>query len=128
MDNANIDKLTKDILANSKLELTNYAFNNMVMNKIRHENRKQSISHNIGLYFLIFITYDTLIFSILKLMNISLTGINLKIDAFIHGIFFSIQNGFSNIGHFIFIYFLILAMVIFAVNKILGSQYRYSNI
>jgi hypothetical protein len=128
MDNSNIYKLTKDIQADSKLELTNPNFNNLVMNKIRFENRKKSILHNIGLFVLIFITFDALIFSLLKILNINITDTNLKIVALIHGISFSIPNNISNIGHFLFTYFLILVVAFFALNKILGSRYRYPSI
>jgi hypothetical protein len=128
MDNSNIDKLTKRILSNSKLELANPDFNHSVMNKIRFENRKKSVLHNVGLFFLIFITFDTLSLSLLKILHINITGISLKIGTLIHRILFSPQNDFSNIGQLLITYFLVLGIVIFALNKLLASRYKYSSI
>lgn len=128
MDNSNIDKLTKRILADSKLELTNPDFNNLVMNKIRFENRKKSVFHNVGLFFLIFITFDTLILSLLKILSINITGISLKIGTLFHRILFSVQNDFSNIGQLLITYLLVLGIVIFALNKLLAYRYKYSSI
>jgi hypothetical protein len=126
MDNTNIDKLTMDILANSKLELTNPNFDSILMNKIRFESRKQSIFHNATLYIFIFIVIDAIIFSMLKLVHISITDMISKVNAFTHGLLANIQNGSSNIGQFLLIYFLILAIVIFCINIVSGSRYRYS--
>lgn len=128
MDNSNIDKLTKRILADSKLELANPDFNHSVMNKIRFENSKKLVFHNIGLFFLIFITFDALIFSLLKILSINIVGINLKIGTLIHRILFSVQNDFSNIGQLLITYFLVLVIVIFVLNKLLASRYKYSSI
>jgi len=126
MDNTNVDKLTKDILASSKLELTSPNFDSILMNKIKIESRKQSIFHNTALYFFIFISIDVIIFSLLKLMHISITDMISKVSAFTHGLFSNIQNSPSNIEEFLIIYFLILAIVIFCVNIVSGSRYRYS--
>jgi len=128
MDNSNIDKLTKNILAESKLELTNPDFNYLMMNKIRFESRKKIVFHNIGLFILIFITFDALIFSIFKILSINIAGINLKIGNFIHNEVLSIQNDFSNIGQLLITCFLVLAIVIFVLNNPFGSRQRYSSI
>jgi len=123
MENTNVDKLAKDILAKSKPELTNPDFNNLLMNKIRFESRKQSILHNIGLFFLSFLSLDAITFALLKLMHIRITDIVPKATAFTQGIFSNIQNSPSNIGQFLLIYFLILAIVIFGLNIVSGSRY-----
>jgi hypothetical protein len=125
MDNTSIDKLTRDILASSKLELTSPNFDSILMNKIKFESRKQSIFHNTALYFFIFISIDTMIFSLLKMIHISITDMISKVNAFIHVVVANIQNSPSNIGLFLLIYFLILAVVIFCVNIVSGSRYRY---
>ena len=128
MDNSNIDKLTKRILADSKLELANPDFNHSIMNKIRFENRKKSVLHNVGLFFLIFITFDTLILSLLRILHINITGISLKTGTLIHRILFSPQNDFSNIGQLLITYFLVLGIVVFVLNKLLAFRYKYSSI
>ncbi len=128
MDNSNIDKLTKRILADSKLELVKPDFNHLVMNKIRFDNRKKTVFHNVGLFFLIFISFDSLIFSLLKILHINITGISLKIGTSFHRILFSPQNDYSNIGQLIIIYFLVFGIVLFTINKLSSSLYKYSSI
>lgn len=128
MDSTNVDKLTKDILENSKLELINPDFNNLLMSKIKSESHKQSILHNIVLYFLTFLSLDAIIFALLKLMHIRITDIVPKTTTFTQGIFSNIQNSPSNIGQFLLIYFLILAIIIFGLNIVSSSRHRYSGI
>lgn len=128
MDSTNVDKLTKDILGNSKLELTNPDFNNLLMNKIKSESHKQSILHNIVLYFLTFLSLDAIIFALLKLMHIRITDIVPKSTAFTQGIFSNIQNSPSNIGQFLLMYFLIMAIIIFGLNMVSSTRSRYSGI
>lgn len=128
MDSTNVDKLTKDILENSMLELTNPDFNNLLMKKIKSESHKQSILHNIVLYFLTFLSLDAIIFALLKLMHIRITDIVPKATAFTQGIVSNIQNSPSNIGQFLLIYFLILAIVIFGLNIVSSTRSRYSEI
>lgn len=128
MDNTTVDKLTKDILVNSKLELTNPDFNSLLMNKIRFESQKQSILQNIGWFFLTFLSLDAIIFALLKLMHIRTLDIIPKVTAFTNGILSNIQNSPSNIGQFLLIYFLILAIVFFGLNIVSSSRSRYSGI
>jgi len=127
MDRTNVDKLTKDILENSMLKLTNPDFNNLLMNKIKSQSLKQSILHNVVLYFLTFISLDAIIFALLKLMHIRITDIVPKATAFTQGIFSNIQNSPSNIGQFLLLYFLILAIIIFGLNIASSSPHRYSS-
>jgi len=122
------DKVSKEILASSRLQLTNPDFNNMVMKKIMLESHKQSILHNVALYTLIFFSFDTIIYGVMKLMNINLTDIGSSLSAFNYGSIVSIQHSPSNIRHLLLFYFLILAVVIFSMNIISRSRYRYSGI
>jgi hypothetical protein len=128
MDTAPEDKVTKEILASSKLQLTNPDFNNMVMKKIMLESHKQSILHNVTLYTLIFFSIDAIIYSVIKLMNINLTDIGSRLSAFTYGSIVGIQHSPSNIRHLLLFYFLILAVAIFSMNIISRSRYRYSGI
>jgi hypothetical protein len=128
MDMVPEDKVSKEILASSRLQLTNPDFNNMVMKKIMLESHKQSILHNVALYTLIFFSFDTIIYGVMKLMNINLTDIGSSLSAFNYGSIVSIQHSPSNIRHLLLFYFLILAVVIFSMNIISRSRYRYSGI
>lgn len=122
MDSTDVDKLTKDILENSMLELSNPDFNNLLMNKIKFESHKQSILHNIVLYFLTFLSLDAIIFALLKLMHIRITDIVPKATAFTQGIFSNTQNSPSNIGQFLLMYFLIMAIIIFGLNMVSSTR------
>lgn len=116
MDKESADKLTRDILAKSKLELTNNDFSNLLMDKIRNKKRKQAIIYNIVLYFLIFISLDAILFVALKLMNIRITEIALKINSFSHGTLIT--------KYFLFIYFMVFAFLAFKVLS--RTQHGYS--
>jgi uncharacterized Tic20 family protein len=122
------ERIAKDILANSMLELTNPDFNGIIMHKIRVENRKKS-TRNFALYLQIFIPIIFFVFSLLKLINISIIGIASKTGTFIIEIFPGLVQQVSlNIGLFLIIYFLIVAVVILTFRVISGSHYRYSSI
>jgi hypothetical protein len=125
MDNSNIDDLTKDILSDSKLELTNSDFENLLMSKIRFESRKKVIFQNFRLFLIRFITLDAIIFSLSKIFGINITDITTGIDVLSTGINTGIQTIFSNYGYLILIYFIILSIVIILLSKILSTRYRY---
>jgi hypothetical protein len=125
MDNSNIDDLTKDILSDSKLELTNSDFENLLMSKIRFERRKKVIFQNFRLFLIRFITLDAIIFSLSKIFGINITDITTGIDVLSTGINTGIQTIFSNYGYLILIYFIILSIVIILLSKILSTRYRY---
>lgn len=110
-----MDKLTKDILSGSKLELTNPEFNVALMNKIKVESKKRALIHNIKHYSLIFISIDVAIIVLLNLTNINFSDISFKLADF--------SRVFENIhsyttGHLIFIYFAVLFIIILMINKI----------
>jgi hypothetical protein len=128
MDNSNIDNLTKGILAESKLELTNPHFSNLVMKKIRTVYRRQSIFQNIGLFFIRFITIDAVIFCLAKTFGIKIVDIASKMEVLSNVITSCIQTGFRKSEHLILIYIIILAIVIILLNRKLSSGYRYSSI
>jgi len=84
MENLTKDKITSDILCNSKLEIKNSDFNNIVMNKILLETRKPKIFYNGVLYLLIFLLLDTLIFVIFKLFNINIIIFSTETGSFVN--------------------------------------------
>lgn len=120
MDNSNIDILTKDILSESKLELTNPDFENLLMSRIRLERRKKVIFHNFGLFFIIFITLDAIIFSLSKIFGINIADVTSGIGVLSTGINNGIQTFLSNSGYFILIYFIVLTIVIILLNRTLS--------
>lgn len=123
MDNSGIDSVTKEILAGSKLEITNPGFDEIVIKKIRSVQRRRTLFHNLGISFLVFLASDGLIFCILKILRINIVGLGSEVSLFIQGVSSNIHNGFSNVGSLIFPYFLILVIVIFVLNKALDLQY-----
>ncbi len=71
MKNLNIDKLTKDILKNSYLELTNPDFSIKTMKRIVRADRRRRVLENILFCFLVFAAVDALI-----LLGLWLTGLD----------------------------------------------------
>lgn len=122
MDNNKVDKITKDIISGSKLELTNPDFKKIIMGKVKIESRKQALFHNIKLYSMIFISIDTFIIVLLNLMDIRISDISFKIN--------TLSRGFEDInsifGQLIYIYFAVLFAVILIFNMISRTGYSYS--
>ena len=85
--NSNIDKLTKDILKNSYMEVTDPDFNVTTMKKILRENHKQHVFENIILSFLVFVAVDTLIFLVLWLTGLNIFELALRLIGMPHDIF-----------------------------------------
>jgi len=114
MDNTKDDNLAKGILSGSKLKLSNPDFNKILMGKIRLENRKRNLMHNIKLYSLIFVSIDVILIVLLNLLNVRLSDISIKIS--------TLSNGFKNSGsnsvQLILIYFIVLSVIIFVFNMI----------
>lgn len=105
MKNLNIDRLTKDILKNSYLEVTDPDFNIKTMKKIVRGNRKRRILENILFCFLVFAAVDALIW-----LGLWLTGLDI-LDVAIR---------FGNVPHVILIHAEKLK------NSIIGSAFiRY---
>ncbi len=79
MKNSNIDKLTKDILKSSYLEIADPDFTGTTMQKVLYENRKRLIFENIFLCFLAFVAVDTLIFLVLWLLGLNVFDVALRL-------------------------------------------------
>ncbi|HUI30236.1 MAG TPA: hypothetical protein VLX91_08455 [Candidatus Acidoferrales bacterium] len=69
--NLSIEELTRDILKNSFMDLSDDNFNAATMARIIRENRKYHIIENALLFFLVFLAIDTFI-----LLLMWLTGLN----------------------------------------------------
>jgi hypothetical protein len=71
-NNSYIDRLTKDILKNSYLEVTDPDFNQTTIKRVLREDRRRRILQNILMCFFVFAAADTLI-----LLAIWLLGLNI---------------------------------------------------
>jgi hypothetical protein len=65
MEDSGIEKLTKELMADSKLNLTNPAFDDIVMNQISLESGKLKSRKNLIRNFLIFTGIELIIFALL---------------------------------------------------------------
>jgi len=81
MENKDADKLTRTILANSKLEIKNPDFTFNLMDKIKAENRRKIIIRQSTFYLLIFISIDAVIWTLFKLFRVSIADISLLIES-----------------------------------------------
>lgn len=79
MENNDTDKLTRSILGNSKLEIKNPDFTVNLMGKIKAENRRRTIVRQGAFYLLLFVLIDAVIFSLLKLLGISISDLSMLI-------------------------------------------------
>ncbi len=79
MENNDTDKLTRSILGNSKLEIKNPDFTLNLMAKIKAENRRRIIVRQGAFYLLLFVLIDAVIFSLLKLLGISISDLSMLI-------------------------------------------------
>lgn len=79
MENNDTDKLTHSILGNSKLEIKNPDFTLNLMAKIKAENRRRTIVRQGAFYLLLFVLIDAVIFSLLKLLGISISDLSMLI-------------------------------------------------
>ncbi len=127
MKNSNIDKLSKDILKSSCLEVTDPDFNVTTMKKILHESRKQHVLQNIFLSFLIFVAVDALIFLVLWLSGLNIFELAIRLIGMPHEILFHaeklknsiIENAFIKYVMLCFGGIMVLLMIIESKLKLL---------
>lgn len=79
MENNDTDKLSRTILANSKLEIKNPDFTLNLMDKIKAENRRKVIIRQSASYLIMFISIDAAILALFKLIGVSFADITLLI-------------------------------------------------
>ncbi|MGC1389690.1 MAG: hypothetical protein WA816_01505 [Bacteroidales bacterium] len=76
MEDAKIEKLTKEWMAESKLELTNPIVENIIMNQILLEAGKKRSRKNLLISFLIFTGIELIIFALLLILLLYFPGID----------------------------------------------------
>jgi hypothetical protein len=109
MKNSNIDKLAKDILKNSYLEVTDPDFNITTMKKILRESRKQRVLENILLCFLIFVAVDTLVFLVLWLSGLNIFDVAIRSGNLTHEILSHVEKLENSIINNAFIKYVLLS-------------------
>jgi hypothetical protein len=109
MKNSNIDKLAKDILKSSYLEITDPDFNVTMMKKILRESRKQRVLENILLCFLVFVAVDALIFLVLWLSGLNIFELAIRLIGMPHEILFHIEKLKNSIIENAFIKYVMLS-------------------
>lgn len=122
MENNNADKLAEFMLSRSRVELDNPDFTLELMSRIKSENRKRTRIRQGGLYLVLFLLIDALIYAWLKLLDISIIELSNSISSATR----EIASTSHQDGYWLVIYFLIQAVLmgvmIGVVRSRLGSR------
>jgi hypothetical protein len=135
MKKSNIDKLTKDILKSSYLEVTDPDFNITTMKKILRESRKQRVLENILLCFLVFVAVDALILLVLWLSGLNIFNVAIWSGSVPHEILFQaeelknsiIENAFIKYVMVSFSGIMVILMIIESKLKLLERPKQRKN-
>jgi hypothetical protein len=92
MKHSNIDKLTKEILKQSHLEINDPDFQKTIMKNILREHRKRRMLENIFLCILVFVAVDTLVFLGLWLTNMNIFDIAVRLVKMPHALFSQMEK------------------------------------
>jgi hypothetical protein len=104
----NIDKLTKELMADSKLELTNLNFDEIVMNQILFESNKLKKRKDLFLNIIVFVGIEFLLFALILTLLLYFPGYEYFTSALKNSMFI-----FERIGTFVIQYdYLILSFFI----------------
>ena len=76
MDNSDIEKLTKELMADSRLDLPDPLFNEKLMSRILFENSRQNVRKEFILNILVFIGVELIILSLLWMLLLYFPGLN----------------------------------------------------
>jgi len=112
--NSNIDKLAKDILKNSYLEVTDPDFNEVIMKRVLQESRKQRVLENILLCVLVFVAVDSLIFLVLWLLGLNIFDVALRSENISQELLLHIDKFTDAILHNEFIKYIFLSFGLIA--------------
>lgn len=129
MKNINNDLFAKEMMQNSRLEITNANFDKIVMQKIQAESRRHNlISHSI-LYLVIFISIDSILFVILKLMHINITACGSGLTLIIHKtLFFMKETSTSVMENSVVICFFTTVILFSALLKMIAANISHPQI
>jgi hypothetical protein len=124
-NNSNIDRLTKDILKNSYLEVADPDFDKTIMKKVLRESRKQCILQNFLMCTLVFAFVDTIILFVIWFFRLDVFNIALWPGKISHELLLHIgkirdsilQNGFTK-------YIVVWLIVIAIADLIIESKFK----
>ncbi len=124
MENTSIDKITKNILNKSRMEITDPGFSRMVMNKIMIEERKKIFTRNI--LSLCFILGIVAIYIYLFLQSLQIN--NIDFATLLSNLGHEILTGIEKTAAWIIEneYFILPVIVILIFKKIIDSRVKYS--
>lgn len=118
MENIDTEKLAQTMLADSKLELTNPDFTRNLMSQINAENRKRIILRKSLYYLFLFISIDTFILTMMKLLGFTMAGIS----GFFESATLEIAQTSSKSGDILLVYFLVQAILLFIMKRVMDSR------
>lgn len=72
MEQLNDDRFIRELMHESRLEITSESFERQLMQKITSETKKRSIANSLVLYVVIFLTTDMILFALIKLLNLNI--------------------------------------------------------
>jgi hypothetical protein len=123
MDNTNIDKLTKKLMAESNLKLINPIFDDTVMKKILLESQKLKNQKKLLLNFLIFTGTELAVLALMLVLLLYFPGL----DFFVSSIKNSMEI-FHTIGKLAidYDYLIISSIVVFVLDRVINKTARVS--
>ena len=125
MDKLNNDRFAKEIMQNSRLEITTANFDQLLMRKIMAESRKRNLASNILLYILIFISVDVILFAILKLLNVNTSGLTNGLALLTNKVSFLVKTANNTFAdNQVLVYAIICVLFLFSIIKGLISSPR----
>lgn len=124
MGYTNIDKITKNILDKSRMEITDPGFSEMVMNKIMIEERKKIFTRNILSWFFIVLTVTVFIYLSMQILQVNNIDVAALLSSLGHEIFTGIEKAAAWIIESE--YFILPVIIILLFKKIIDSRMKYS--
>jgi hypothetical protein len=124
-NNSNIDKITKDILKQSYVEISYPDFNQAVMKKVSRESRKQRIVQNLLLCFSVFVAVDSLILLVYWLLGLNIFNIAINPESIYQSSYSfidSVKESILQSKYFVYIFILIFMLAI--INMIIEPIFR----
>jgi hypothetical protein len=115
MNNSDIDRLTKDILKNSYLEVTDTDFNGTTMKRVLRESRRQRILQNFLLCFLVFVAVDALILLVIWFLGLNVFDVALRSGNISQELLLHIEKLKDSILQNGYIEYIFLLLVIIAI-------------
>jgi preprotein translocase subunit SecG len=123
MENANLDKITSEIMAGSGLEITDPHFNSIIMNKIMHKEKQKSVVRYI-LFCSLFIIVVSVV--LILLMQPGHPG-NFIVPPGFDTFSISVIVNITNAGNWVMgnLFFLLPLLILLLVKKLIDSKIKH---